>query len=132
MADGTEREPHRQIVVISDLQAGSQIESLQAYQWPASVRVLVRQISPEPTTNASLQILEPTEASGQERVMRVRVTNDAASRRQDFEVQWDTGEETERVAAPVHVSVPPGETRVVRMPAPPAAAACRKPLADRR
>jgi hypothetical protein len=121
LADGTEREPHRQIVVISDLQAGSQIESLQAYQWPASVRVLFRQIFPEPTTNASLQILEPSEARGQERVIRVRVTNDAGSRRQDFEVQWDTGEQTERAAAPVHVSVPPGETRVVRMPAPPAA-----------
>ncbi len=107
--------------MISDLQAGSQIESLQAYQWPASVRVLFRQVSPEQPTNASLQILEPTEASGQERDMRVRVSNDAASRRQDFEVQWDTGEQSGPAAASVHVSVPPGETRVVRMPVPPAA-----------
>ena len=113
--DQKETTPAKQLILISDLQEGSQIESLQGYQWPAAVQLVVRRVSAHGTTNASLQLLDQQEEWEDERGVRVRVSNAADSQSQHFAVRWQ-GAEPEPTAQPVTVSVPPGESRVVRIP----------------
>ncbi|MHB0959006.1 MAG: BatA domain-containing protein [Pirellulaceae bacterium] len=119
VADDVASQPRREIVVISDLQEGSHIESLQAFEWPESVHTRFRQIKPEHTTNATLQLLEAETNSEQTPDLHIRVSSAAASRQQEFQIRWDA---VDRVAAaePVRLVVPPGESRVVRVPAMPA------------
>ena len=116
-SDEGRNEVRRQVVVISDLQDGSQIEPLQSYEWPASVSLIVRQVSPDKTTNASLQVLDEPTAEQDERGARVRVTNAPDSRTQQFQISW-AGDQAGQMWDTLGVSVPPGESRVVRMTKP--------------
>jgi hypothetical protein len=118
VADDAASQPRREIVVISDLQEGSQIESLQAFEWPESVHTRFRQIEPKHPTNATLQLLEAETDSDQTPDLHIRVSNAAASRRQEFQIRWDAVDRA-AAAGPVHLVVPPGESRVVRVPAMP-------------
>jgi hypothetical protein len=97
------------------MQAGSQIESLQVYAWPKQLRLDVRKVAPQASTNASAMILDATsENPGEPDRVRVRVTNSADATDSRFELQWSTGNESSSL---LPVQVPPGESRVVRMPA---------------
>src|SRR5206468_3617358 len=62
---------------------------------------------------------DSTEATPAEsaREVRVRVANDPASRRESFRVGWIDAQGKE-VGAPVDAYVPPGESRVVKVPRP--------------
>lgn len=141
------------LVLISDLQSGSQVESLQSFAWPDGLRLDVRRVDPARPTNATARILRP--ASGQaaaevtadasnaddsnptdasnaggpanpvdptntrdraERT-RIRVANSDNADTAQFRLSWGSGEASVREASTVPVQVPPGETRVVRMPA---------------
>ena len=122
---GTVRGPAH-MILISDLQAGSEIESLQQYAWPDQLRLDLERVQPLKRTNASAQILtrgaadeaqsEPEEA----RRLRVRVSNSADATDSRFRLIWSGSRVGAQVELPVQV--PPGETRVVRMPLPPAGA----------
>ncbi len=116
------------LVLISDLQSGSQVENLQVYAWPRELRLDVRKITPNKRTNASAVILEesPDVESDRDRV-RVRVANSSDATETRFRIRWvkDSAAESEGDDAltpaelaelPVHV--PRGESRVVRMPIP--------------
>ncbi len=107
--------PSKQLFVISDLQEGNQLESLQGYEWPTSVRVIARRVDAIGPTNASLQLLDAPEELEGDRGVRVRVHNAANSPAQQFAVCW-AGEDSQELSPPVAVSVPPGESRVVRLP----------------
>lgn len=112
------------LILLTDLQSGSEIESLQVYAWPKELRLDVRKVAPTRRTNASAQILasEPQEADDADRV-RVRVVNAADSEDARFRLKWTStrGDVTSAGAttsAELPVQVPPGQTRVLRMPAP--------------
>jgi hypothetical protein len=137
------------LILITDMQSGSRIDSLQAYAWPKDLRLDVRKVSAEKRTNASAQILATSvdETDDPDRV-RVRVSNAADSDSGTFSLAWfsdnpssdnpsssnpsssnptsgssasgDGGGEPGLGELPVQV--PPGQTRVVRMPAPPVGA----------
>lgn len=116
--DGTDGDAG-QVILISDLQAGSQTESLQSFAWPESMRLDVRRVRPNETTNATLQILATPSADQEETDrVRVRVTNSGESARGQFKVAWadETGSAGNGLRLPVQV--PPGQSRVVRMPPP--------------
>jgi hypothetical protein len=111
----------RKVVLISDLQQGSRLDALGNFEWPKDVELELKTVAAG-GTNAGLQWLpDPTEpdpsAAGSERSMRVRVSNDPGSRQESFELTWldDKGAESGK---PVAVYVPPGESRVVRVPRP--------------
>jgi hypothetical protein len=132
-AAGAEREPApREIVVISDLAAGSRLESLQSFEWPEGVRVKLERLGADlAPTNAGLHVPHETDASNA--ALRVRVTNAADSRHEQFRLQWldeftapdgaasDGSNSGSPVAMPVAaqsvaVYVPPGQSRVVPAP----------------
>ncbi len=107
----------RRIVLISDLQQGSRLELLEQFEWPSDVVLDLRTVATE-GSNAGLQWLagpddsEPSATAGAS-ALRVRVSNDATSRRESFGLTWDDDK-----APPIPVYVPPGESRVVRVPRP--------------
>jgi hypothetical protein len=143
----------RRIVLISDLKRGSHLAGLQGFEWPKNVPVEVVALT-QTTANAGLHAPEMTDAAANEPVTtakpRVLVTNAADSRRESFELDWES-ESVVRGPSPVvksrseqittdngprttdeikqttgdqppsvPVYVPPGQTRVVRVSAPPA------------
>jgi hypothetical protein len=124
------------LILVSDMQAGSQIESLQVYAWPDQLRLDVRPVVARERTNAWATILAtgPESAEETDRV-RVRVSNSADATDSRFRIGWarasqPTTEETSsdetspgdannvQQTAELPAQVPPGESRVMRMPTP--------------
>jgi hypothetical protein len=105
------------IVVISDFQSGSRIEALQTIEWPERVSVIARTVVAKNPTNAHVCLL-PNEDEEITTDPRVRVFNAADSRGDQFFVSW-ANDPMPGVAAkpePVAVYVPPGQSRVIRLP----------------
>lgn len=90
------------VVLVSDLPQGAKLTGLNAFEWPADVELELRTVT-DGGGNAGLDLL-PDHADGEKADLRVRVVNDAASPQERFRVN-DT-----------EVYVPPGESRVVRLP----------------
>lgn len=118
--------PLREIVVITDFQSGSRLDSLHGHEWPQSLAVRVITVGEDaPTDNASLQPAAADDGS-----LRVRITNSAAASTEAFQIRWRTPQRPTRDpaesksgtgAAPTAVDavVPAGQSRIVRLPAPP-------------
>lgn len=110
----------RQIVLISDLQAGSRLDALQAYEWPKGVELLIEPLTAKNPTNAGVQLVaEAADAAKPvDPVVRVRVTNAPEAKREQFKVGWatGTGATTTFVGNPIDAYVPPGQSRVFNVP----------------
>lgn len=124
-ADSSAADADLEIVLVSDLQRGGRLEALQDYPWPASVRLSVEPVEAPAATNAAVRLVERGvggTALAADSDQRVRVTNAADSSESQFQVAWQT--ETAGASAQwVGCHVPPGESRVVKMPLDPAAKA---------
>ncbi|PQO28850.1 BatA domain-containing protein [Blastopirellula marina] len=104
-----------QIVLVGDLQSGSQLDALQTSQWPESVRLDARPIEPTDATNARVRVLaSDDESSDEQRAPRVRVRNAANSQIEQFEVAWSDGNTDQ--SRSVAYYVPPGESLVLDVP----------------
>lgn len=119
--DGKSAPGTRRIVLVSDLQAGSRLDALQAYEWPKGVELSIEPVKARNPTNAGLQLVADAADAPRtaESAVRVRVTNSADSQREQFKVGWarplpsgEMGGDT------VDVYVPPGQSRVVAVPVP--------------
>ncbi|HAB18692.1 MAG TPA: hypothetical protein DCE44_19905 [Verrucomicrobiales bacterium] len=108
----------RQIILISDLQEGSHLESLQAYEWPKGVEVVVEPIPVRPAGNAGLQLVteEASATPSSNLVVRVRVSNTADASRDQFEVGWRRPDGNGFLGAPAKTYVPAGQSRTVALP----------------
>jgi hypothetical protein len=116
-------EPH--LVLLSDLQQGSRTDALQAFSWPQRVPVVVHALAIEQPTNASVHLLAD-EAELETTEPRVRVANASDSVGEEFYVHWTTSDKSAIDDTMVPIYVPPGQSRVVRLPRPKSA-----PMADR-
>jgi len=113
----------KRIVLISDLQEGSRLEGLQGYEWPRGMEVMVEPLKARRPTNAGLQLVtdrDETEKLSVDGGPRIRVSNSANSRREQFQIGWARAGEKGFVGAAVDVYVPPGQSRVVQAPKAPA------------
>jgi hypothetical protein len=110
----------RRIVLVSDMQEGSRLNALADYPWPEDVELELKPVAPSQKTNAGLHYVFSDERENPaiaEREMRVRVSNDAASNRDEFQLAWlDKSHKSIGDATPVYV--PAGESRIVRVPRP--------------
>jgi hypothetical protein len=105
-----------EVVLVSDLQEGSRLDALDAYDWPEGVRATIERVAPTGSSNAGLALLAGDAAAGAERMARVRVANEAGSAADRFTLRWvgaggPAGE-------PISLQVPPGESRVAAVPMP--------------
>ncbi len=103
-----------EIVVVTDGQQGTRVEALQAFEWPPRVRVEVRPVTLKETTNAQAQLLESVEATA-ETDPRVRIASAGNSTSEEFRVRWSAGVGGAGGEG-VTVYVPPGQSRVVKLP----------------
>ncbi|MBM3881303.1 MAG: VWA domain-containing protein [Verrucomicrobia bacterium] len=117
--EGTPLETERRIALISDLQAGAELDDLLAYEWPRGVALDVRPVRAREHTNAGLhglaQATDGVEPSAG-RLLRVQVVNAADAAREQFELVW----EPPTAGSNQTVYVPAGQSRVVNLPEPPA------------
>jgi hypothetical protein len=97
-----------EIVIISDLQEGARIEGVQGRVWPHGLLVSLETIRAEKEDNAALAWLPPGESATDDEV-RVRVTNVAGAKREQFTLRWAGGSQADAYA-------PAGQARVVRLP----------------
>ena len=120
----TSRMPRR-IVLISDLQQGAHLDVLGGFEWPSDVELVLKTVAAD-GSNAGLQWLAgPAEGepiAGAAVDLRVRVSNDPGATREAFELAWVDAREA---GSPIPIYVPPGESRVVRVPPSPGASTMR-------
>ncbi|MGB2862540.1 MAG: BatA and WFA domain-containing protein [Sedimentisphaerales bacterium] len=109
---------HR-IVLISDLQKGSSLEALQAYEWPEALELEVKLIAAAGSTNAGLQLIASRDhlarTAGKE-LPSVRITNSPDAAVERFGLSWageDPAGTSDRIT---EVYVPAGHSVVVRAP----------------
>ncbi len=108
-----------EIVVISDLQEGATLDALQGYTWPKAVTVRLDPVRAQLAENASVSWVsesEEAEVSTEDAPLRLRVSNAAESKREQFPVRWS---QTTDANAEVTAYVPAGQSRIVRAPKPP-------------
>jgi hypothetical protein len=120
---GDAQPDRREIVVISDLQEGAKLSGLQGYQWPRGMIVTLDPVVASARQNASVQWIsesEDTENPGEAAPIRLRVTNAADAKREQFQLQWKSDDSPPQ--APLEVYAPAGQSRIVRAPSPPAGA----------
>jgi len=106
-----------QIIAISDFQKGAKLDALQAFEWPRRVHVILHRLSPKRTTNAFAQLLSGDEETGASD-LRLRVVNAADSKDDQFFVAWTSEGGKPAPASETAVYVPPGQSRVVKLPRP--------------
>jgi hypothetical protein len=109
----------RRVVLVSDLAQGSRLDALGDLEWPRDVELDIKTVS-DSGSNAGLQMLADSaevETAEADLSRRVRVVNNSGSTREKFELAWidDKGVASGK---PIDVYVPPGESRVVRVPRP--------------
>jgi hypothetical protein len=108
-----------QVVLISDLQQGSNLEALAAYEWPRNIELSVRPLPAQGKTDAAIQLV-----TGRDYLSRlddietpsIRVTNSAEAATQRFQLRWADG-----AGDATDVYVPSGGSAVVKAPPRPAA-----------
>ena len=108
----------RQIVLISDLQQGSDLSALLAYEWPERIELAIRAIPCMEAGNASMQLVTNRNAlasPGGNEEIRIRVGNSTDAAKTRFQLGWDVEPQTAR-----EVYVPAGQSVVVQAPPRPA------------
>ena len=106
------------ILLASDLQSGSKLDALNGFEWPSDLQLQLLVAQPASPSNAGLQWVERNLDLGDD-VLRVRVSNAANSRKEQFTIQWTgtgTGAAAKDEAKTQAVYVPPGQSRVIEPP----------------
>ncbi|TWT94270.1 BatA domain-containing protein [Neorhodopirellula pilleata] len=85
-SSGAEASPVH-IVLVSDMQTGKGIESLQAYPWPDNVSVSVERLEPISEGNASAVVMAGV---GQDGRIPIRVTRDASGTTSPISIRWQS------------------------------------------
>ncbi len=120
VGDDPDQSSVAQIVVISDLQQGADLNAMQGYEWPEHVLVSIETVQSADPSNASLSVLRAEDEPAADQSTRVRITNVVDSRVDQFEVGWSRGDadrgDTRDKTMPVYV--PAGQSRVVQLPPP--------------
>jgi Aerotolerance regulator N-terminal/von Willebrand factor type A domain len=119
MSEKSGRMPRR-VILISDLPQGSRLEALGDFEWPSDVDLELKSVT-DSGSNAGLAVLAESalpDLADTSAGRRVRVFNDQSSRREKFELYWIDEHGKEAMAPSVEAYVPPGESRVVRVPRP--------------
>jgi hypothetical protein len=109
-----------QIMLISDLQQGSRLDSLDAFAWPQEVQLSLHPVGQESgRTNAGIHLVaggdDQDAADGR---IRVRVVNAPDATREQFRVQWIGQDGRAGLREGEDVYVPPGESRTVQLDLP--------------
>ncbi len=121
----------RQVILISDLQQGSDIDALHTYEWPENTELIVKPVVAKKTTNAAMQVMASsnyTTQSDPNEQLRVRITNSSDASAERFQLSWTDFKPLNYSNKPDSIYVPPGESVVTDLPAGPNEVTGRKLL----
>jgi hypothetical protein len=110
----------RRVVLISDLQQGSNLQALQAYEWPEGMELVVKSVQPRGITNAALQLVTDRSGMGgsaDDSRPGIRITNSSNAEAERFQLNWADEKTASKSRSAVDVYVPPGHSIVVSAPA---------------
>ena len=117
--DEQERFRTRRIVLISDLQKGSNLEALQAYEWPEGLELQVKLIAAQGPTNASLQLVESRDhpaVNSRNDTPSVCITNSSDAAMERFSISWAGSNRLQTSNGTTEVYVPAGHSVVIQAP----------------
>jgi len=117
--DGEQPIATRQIVLISDLQQGSNLEALRAYEWPNTMELVVKLVQSRGTTNAALQLVMDHSGLGSpanDSRPGIRITNSPDATEERFQLKWANETAASTSSQAIDVYVPPGRSIVVHAP----------------
>lgn len=126
--DESESDIPSSLVLISDLQQGSDLQELQAFEWPQRMELNIRTVKPKRSANAGIQFLppSPTDARKSDKdEQKVRIYNAAEADKEQFVVSWMT-DDGKRHGSSSEVYVPPGQSRVLTLERPADKSAARR------
>ncbi len=114
----------RRIVLVSDLQEGSDVKALAGFEWPSDVELELKTVTAT-RPNASIHRLADATAAerGTSAAMRIQVSNETENEANRFAILWKDAK-GKNVGAPIDAYVPAGESRVFQVERP----ASREPL----
>jgi len=117
--DGRQAFATRQAVVVSDMQQGSSLEALQAYEWPENMELEVKVIGSPGPTNAAPQLVmshDDPARPGDDETVAVRITNSPDATIERFALNWVDDDSTVTAGQAADVYVPAGHSSVVHVP----------------
>lgn len=109
----------RQIVLVSDLQQGSRLQTLRTYEWPEGTELVVKPVVAEGTTNATLQLLrnhDDLATADSHARSPVRITNSPDATSERFALRWADQSDANDAGQFTDVYVAPGHSVVVNVP----------------
>jgi hypothetical protein len=107
----------RELVLITDLQEGAKLDGVQGHEWPSGVKVIIVRVDAKQQSNAGLEILnESTAPAGDEKGVRVRVTNARDSNREKFRLTWAPKNSGAGAVGSMEIYLPPGQMRTFEAP----------------
>jgi hypothetical protein len=122
---GHDEQMQQRIVLITDLQEGSRLDGLQGFEWSRQLRVQIEAVKPRLTSNAGLQLAPERDISAAtpNGGPRVRISNSADSKREQFQIGWQQKGRAGPIGPTLDVYIPPGQSRIISVPAAPTNAA---------
>lgn len=118
--DESETSIPSRLVLISDLQQGSDLHELQSFEWPPGIELDVRIVVPKRLANAGLHYLPPSPSDTKltdKDLQKVRVYNAGDSDNERFQISWVSAD-GEKYGLPTEIYVPPGHSRVIALERP--------------
>ena len=118
--DGQQPIAMPQVVLISDLQEGSYLDAMHAYEWPKKTELVVKLVRCQSTTNAALQLVTDRSGLGgsaDDSRPGIRITNSSNATAEQFQLSWADEKAASASSRAIDVYMPPGHSIVVRAPA---------------
>jgi hypothetical protein len=118
--DGQKTYTMSQVVLISDLQKGSNLEAMNTYEWPIETELIVKSIQCQGNTNAALQLVtnrSVSDSPDDEILPDVRIINSSDATKERFQLKWADKTTTTSSSQVIDVYAPPGHSVVVSAPA---------------
>ena len=109
-----------QVVLVSDLQKGSNLEAMNTYEWPIETELVVKSIQCQGNTNAALQLVTDRSESGtsdDEKSPSIRIINSSDATTERFQLNWADETVASTSSGAIDVYAPSGHSVVVRAPA---------------
>lgn len=118
--EGQQTNTMNQVILISDLQKGSNLEAMNAYEWPVETELVVKSIPCRGNTNAALQLVTDRSGSGSpddDSLPGIRIINSSDATTERFQLNWADEMAAKTSSQGIDVYAPPGQSVVVRAPA---------------
>ena len=116
-SDSGDQISESQVILISDMQSGSNIDALRSFEWPKTIPLEIKKIGEPVSDNATLSLASQSNGIADSNRIRVKVSNVRESRLSQFDLHWMHNEPGEETLAAT-VVVPPGQSRIVNLKVP--------------